>query len=322
MLGYSTEDILARPLLDFVHPDDREATRAELRKLSGAASDGSLSVEFENRFLCRNGLVKWLQWTAAPHLPRQLIYAVARDVTDQKRHAETLSRMNAELTTVNSRLHRSLEEKEVLLREIHHRVKNNLQVISSLLDLQSQHTSDSATVEMFRESQNRVRSMALIHERLYRAQDLSRVNFAEYLEGLTDHLLQSYRVNTDAIRLDLHFAGDVQLAIDTAVPCGLLVNELVSNCLKHAFQGRDSGVIRIELRRLDGARAGIWVSDNGRGLPEGVDPETARTFGLQLVAMLVDQLRGTLTIERSAPRPGGTTFAVVFPLPRPAATWR
>jgi two-component sensor histidine kinase len=203
----------------------------------------------------------------------------------------------------------SLAEKELLLKEIHHRVKNNLQVISSLLDLQSQYTHDPLATEMFRECQGRVRSMALVHERLYRSQDLGRVDFASYVESLTDHLFESYRVDRQAIRLTLNLSPDIRLPIDAAVPCGLLLNELVSNCLKHAFRDAATGVLRIELLTIPANMILLVVADTGCGMPDQDDLSQSPTFGLQLVAMLVRQLGARLTIDRL----GGTTFTIIFP---------
>jgi PAS domain S-box-containing protein len=211
----------------------------------------------------------------------------------------------------------SLREKEILLQEIHHRVKNNLQVISSLLYLQSQRTSDMASVELFRESQHRVRSMALVHERLYSSQEFSRVDFKEYIESLATYLFRSYHTSTDRISLEADVQG-VRLPIDAAVPCGLLVNELISNCLKHAFHGRDVGRIRVELVPLTAAEALLCVSDDGVGLPLSVNPEAAVTFGMQLIVALVDQLHGRLTVGRQ----GGTAVRVIFPLEEQPAVKR
>jgi PAS domain S-box-containing protein len=226
----------------------------------------------------------------------------------RKAHGELEAKVQertAELTQLNARLQQSLGEKGTLLREIHHRVKNNLQVISSLLQLQAQHTSDPRTLEMFRESRNRVRSMALVHERLYQSPDLHDVDFTAYIRGLADHLLRTYQVDTDLIKL--HFdIGEVHLRIDTAVPCGLIVNELMSNCLKHAFpDGR--GEIRVGLRATTARRVLLSVSDNGIGLPSDV-PE-AEGFGLGLISALVQQLQGWLEVERR----GGTSFTISFP---------
>jgi PAS domain S-box-containing protein len=214
----------------------------------------------------------------------------------------------AELTAVNEMLRRSLEEKEVLLKEVHHRVKNNLQVVSSLLHLQSLHTRDRASVEMFQESQHRVRSMALIHERLYRTKDLAQIDFTDYISGLANSLFRSYNVDTDRIALEID-VNEVRLGIDTAVPCGLLINELVSNCLKHAFTGRERGCIRVELLKVGDSEALLRVRDDGVGLQANVIPESSETFGMQVVIALVDQLHGHLDVGRDA----GTEFRVLFP---------
>jgi two-component sensor histidine kinase len=203
----------------------------------------------------------------------------------------------------------SLEEKEVLLKEVHHRVKNNLQVISSLLHLQSQHTQDSASVQMFRESQDRVRSMALVHERLYRSKDLSQVDFTDYIQSLATHLFSSHQTDSDCITLAVDVHG-IKLSIEAAVPCGLLLNELISNCLKHAFRGRDRGRIQIDLRPIYGREILLSVSDDGIGLPRGIDPRSGESFGMQLIADLVDQLHGRVEVDREV----GTTVRIVFPM--------
>jgi two-component sensor histidine kinase len=216
----------------------------------------------------------------------------------------------AELTTVNEKLRQSLQEKEVLLREVHHRVKNNLQVVSSLLHLQSLHTRDRASAEMFQESQYRVRSMALVHERLYRSSDLAQVDFTEYIQTLASSMLQSYKIDGGRIGLETNVHA-VRLAIDTAVPCGLLINELVSNCLKHAFVGRGHGRVRIELTALTEAEVLLSVADDGIGLPSDIEPGNSKTFGMQVIAALVDQLHGELEVRRHA----GTEFRILFPQP-------
>ncbi|HEY4310795.1 MAG TPA: CHASE3 domain-containing protein [Pirellulales bacterium] len=219
-----------------------------------------------------------------------------------------------ERRALENNLRASLDEKEVLLKEVHHRVKNNLQVISSLLYLQSQQTHDELSIEMFSESQQRVRSMALVHERLYRSPDLAQVDFAEYITCLGESLLGSDRAS-DRIRLliDVH---DVKLSIDNAVPCGLLVNELLSNCLKHAFADRDHGCIEVELHSADEREILLSVRDDGVGLPEHVHPETSPTFGMQVIMALVDQLHGSLHVERAL----GTEFQIRFP-PAPLARY-
>jgi len=201
----------------------------------------------------------------------------------------------------------SLKEKEVLLKEIHHRVKNNLQIISSLLYLQSKNIKDQEALGIFRDSQNRVKSMALIHEKLYRSEDLARIDFAEYVRSLTNSLFGSYGVNSDAIKLKVN-VDDFSLGLDTAIPCGLVINELVSNSFKYAFPDGRGGEIRIDLHTDNDGRLALIVSDNGVGLPEGLDFRNTGSLGLQLVNTLVNQLDGTVELDRS----GGTEFKIIF----------
>ncbi|MFN8486492.1 MAG: histidine kinase dimerization/phosphoacceptor domain -containing protein [Caldilineaceae bacterium] len=201
----------------------------------------------------------------------------------------------------------SLQEKEVLLKEVHHRVKNNLQVISSLLYLQSDRIKDQQALEIFRDSQNRVRSMALIHEKLYQAKDLAKIDLSSYLHSLIGYLFRSYGTNASGIRLQVH-AENVFLGIDLAMPCGLIINELVSNALKHAFPTGRNGEISIELSRHEPHDYTLCVCDNGIGMPPDVDLENAPTLGLQLVNTLVQQMDGTVELEQN----GGTTFKISF----------
>jgi PAS domain S-box-containing protein len=203
----------------------------------------------------------------------------------------------------------SLHEKEILLKEIHHRVKNNMQVISSLLSLQSRHLEDPQAIAMFRESQHRIRSMALVHEKLYQSQDLSRIDFASYLENLLVYLFHAYPVNARGVRLRTEVES-FTLDINTAIPCGLLISELVTNALKHAFPAGDSGEILVSIQPGDGGRYVLKVKDTGVGYPAGLDFSAAETFGMQLVSMLLQQLDGTIAMTAA---PGaGTEFRVEF----------
>jgi two-component sensor histidine kinase len=202
----------------------------------------------------------------------------------------------------------SLKEKEVLLQEIHHRVKNNLQIISSLLNLQAQQIEDQGIVDAFRDSQNRIRSMALIHEQLYGSHDLAEIDFGAYIRDLAIDLFRSYQVDARRIRLDVE-TDRVRLGIDRAVPCGLIVNELVSNALKHAFPNGRQGGIQVDLR-AEGQQMTILVRDDGIGLPEGLDYQNTPSLGLQLVNSLVSQVDGEITLEPVQ----GTGFRVKFPL--------
>ncbi len=189
----------------------------------------------------------------------------------------------------------SLKEKEVLLKEIHHRVKNNLQIICSLLSLQSNEIEDKKACQRFKESQDRVKAMALIHERLYQSGDLAKIDFAGYVRNLTGHLLRSYRVNSSAIRLNLE-VDSVPMNLDVAIPCGLIINELVSNSLKYAFpNGRSGGEISIRFADENSHGLKLVVSDNGVGFAEDTNPENSESLGLKLVRSLTDQLGGNVS---------------------------
>jgi PAS domain S-box-containing protein len=221
------------------------------------------------------------------------------------RAVQALQAEIAERKRVELRMMSSLQEKEVLLKEIHHRVKNNLQIISSLLSLQSEKICGQDPVKTFRESQDRIRSMALIHEKLYQARDISHVDFAEYARSLTAYLSRSY-VTGPGIRLVVDIDG-ISLDIDKAIPCGLIINELVSNSLKYAFPDRRPGEIRIRLTG-DGDGYALVVEDNGTGLPPGLDFRNTPSLGLQLVNTLVEQLEGRIDLL-----PGtGTVFMIKF----------
>ena len=222
---------------------------------------------------------------------------VLRDVTKWKLTEEELRRSNEALSA-------SVHEKEVLLKEIHHRVKNNLQIISSLLSLQSVNLSRENSI-VFRESQDRIKSMALIHEKLYQAHDLSRVDFGDYVRSLTAYLARSY-VTRPGIEIFNDITG-IYLDVDQAIPCGLIINELVSNSLKYAFRDGRHGEIRITLSH-DDRKYTLTVSDNGMGLPRGLDFRNTPSLGLQLVNTLVGQLEGTVEHDST----GGTRFKITF----------
>jgi two-component sensor histidine kinase len=223
---------------------------------------------------------------------------------------------NAMLNQIAERddaLRTSLGEKEVLLKEVHHRVKNNLQIIASLLDLQANSITDRGTAEMLRESRNRVRSMALIHEHLYGTDELARIDLPDYIRDLCSSLASSYSMNQVAVTSQV---DDLAFDIDTAIPCGLVINELVSNALKYAFD-KAGGTVRVELRKAPDAEPGfvLTVTDDGVGLPAEADPNDSSSLGLQLVSALVRQLRGDLTCVRD----GGTQMRIHFGKPSPYA---
>jgi PAS domain S-box-containing protein len=211
----------------------------------------------------------------------------------------------SELKNAEDRIFASLKEKEVLLQEIHHRVKNNMQIISSLLSLQANHTGSDEASEILKESRGRVKSMAMIHEKLYHSHNLSRLNMDEYLNNLVKDILSSYSGVSSRVTANVD-VKDIYLNIDTALPMGLIVNELVSNCIKHAFPD-GTGNINVVLVH-DGENYILKVSDNGAGLPKDIDPFESNSLGLKLVNSLSIQLEGDLEVERD----GETSFKLTF----------
>jgi two-component sensor histidine kinase len=220
---------------------------------------------------------------------------------------------------VEEQLRTSLEEKEVLLKEIHHRVKNNLQTVSSILNLQSRNIDNPVVLAVFRDSQARVRTMAMIHEKLYRSDDLNRINFAEYGHSLASYLIRSYQIPSRMVYLRME-PSQVRLSIDSAVPCGLIINELVTNSLKYAFPpdnpdqpatmtGKQRDEIHIALTPTSDEQLCLIVSDNGVGFPKEIDFRETQSLGLRLVMTLTDQLGGTISLANK----DGTCWEIIFP---------
>ena len=203
----------------------------------------------------------------------------------------------------------SLHEKEVMLREIHHRVKNNLQVISSLLSLQSNYIQDEDAMAMFVDCQNRVRSMAMVHERLYQTPDITHINISEYTESLVNALMSSHQVEKNSVTLNLDIDKEIHLSIEQAVPCGLVIHEIISNALKHAFRDHEDAKIDISLYQLSKEKYHLHISDNGIGIPVDIDFGNSKSLGLRLISILVEnQLKGTLDLDRTT----GTSFQIKF----------
>jgi PAS domain S-box-containing protein len=242
------------------------------------------------------------------------------DITERKRADRErdsllgqLRSLNADLEQrVNDRtaeLRSTLREREVLLQEIHHRVKNNLQVISSLINMQVRQLADVSSRDALEECQTRVLAIALIHEKLYQSKDYSRVPFSEYARGLIDNVFSALGTSNDAITLELAIE-DLLLGVDKAIPCGLILNELITNALKHAFPNGRKGSVRVELRREGDRDIAFAVSDDGVGMKPGFKLEESTSLGLSLVYTLVEQLEGSVDISTSP----GTTFRVCFPM--------
>lgn len=296
VFGYTPEEALGRPLSmllpdrfreahddhvqDFVESPESARRMAERREIFGRRKNGE-------EFPAEASIAKI---DADGEL---ILTVILRDINERK--------------AAERRLQSSLREKEVLLREVHHRVKNNLQVVSSLLSLQERALRDPALRHALSESRNRIQSMALIHEQLYNAGDLSQVNFPEYVRQLTARLLHSYQVDPHQVDLDVD-VGDVGLSVDVAVPCGLILNELVSNSLKYAFCDGRSGEIRIEFSSMPDGSVILTAADDGVGLPPEVGFWSTRTLGLRLVRSLVRQLDGEVELSG----PPGTEFRIRF----------
>jgi two-component sensor histidine kinase/FixJ family two-component response regulator len=232
----------------------------------------------------------------SPRSDQEMVVAIVRDITERKQLEEETRH--------------ALIEKEALLKEIHHRVKNNMQVISSLLSLQASYITNQHALRMFEESQQRVQAMSLIHEKLYQTQDLSRIDFAEYINDLATNIFGAYRVNTDALTFKVN-AEQIFMDIHSAIPCGLIVNELVTNSIKHAFPNSKQGEVYIDFcKEGNGKQTNyiLTVRDNGIGLPENLDIDKAESFGLRLVNILVGQLDGNLEVRND----GGVAFKISF----------
>lgn len=240
----------------------------------------------------------------------------AETLNEQLQAEVSVSRqVQAELTARDLHDRAMLKEKNVLLGEIHHRVKNNLQIVNSLLDLQSAQIHDPAVFDMLRVCQHRIRSMALIHQTLYQSNDFAQVDFGMFLNSLAPAMVQSYIEDSERVLLSINVVN-MHLPINAAVPCGLLLNELISNCLKHAFPGGRHGRIDIDFVREDGEYAMLTVSDDGVGIPENFDLSQTESLGMQLVFLLADQIGGTMTVNRSNP----TSFILRFKINDPAST--
>jgi two-component system, sensor histidine kinase PdtaS len=293
LFGYTLDELYGQPIEMLVpersrgaHVADRDAYAAEPRlrpmgagrALSGRRRDGSeLPVEISLSPLQTAG--------------GTFVISIVRDVSEQR--------------AIVARMEASLREKDALLREIHHRVKNNLQITSSLLRLQAAAIADPAARDLFAAAQARIRSMALVHEKLYHSANLARIDFTDYVRTLGALLLTSYGAeSTVALTVE---GGDVFLGVDLAVPCGLIVNELLANALKHAFPNGRRGTIAVRLRRLDGGACELTLRDNGVGMPDA-EAGGGGTLGMQLVRALLQQIGGELQIHVD----GGTEIVLRF----------
>lgn len=414
VLGFTQQELMAQPLWDCIHPEDRAATVHEVKKQIAGLS----TVNFSNRYRCKDGSYKWLEWVARPTEGNRL-FAAARDITERK-HAEelqqrlfavieatsdfvgfadakdthiiyinragrkmtgigededvtqlkiadvypewqnqkfrdeiipdtirngswagesafpnrvdgreipvmmvvmvhksasgeveifsTISRDITERKKAEEQIKNSLAEKNMLLREIHHRVKNNLQIVISLLRLQSRQIKDLQYMGFLKDIQSRINAMSLIHERLYRSADLSKIGFKDYIKSLIEGLMNTYDTSGGRIAAVIDTEA-VSLNMDKAIPCGLIINELITNAIKYAFPGERQGELKILLRQATDHEVELIVRDNGIGIPQELDIRDTKTLGMQLITSLAeDQLKGKLELVRG----NGTEFRLRF----------
>ncbi|MEN6291006.1 MAG: histidine kinase dimerization/phosphoacceptor domain -containing protein [Methanobacterium sp.] len=318
VLGYTPENMLENNILDLVHPDDLEKLKSSAQK----AVNTHAPNEVEYRHKTPSGDYIWIETAGTPIFDKNNFkgFVCGSKNINYRKIAE-------------EQIKTSLEEKEVLLKEIHHRVKNNMQIISSLLSLQSRYIKDENYLAVFKEGQNRVKSMAMIHEGLYKSDNLARINFEEYVHNLISGLFSSYGIDKDIIKTKINL-DNILLDIDTAIPLGLILNELISNSLKHAFphnipnsknftftdhaveinnssniQFAPSGGITSEINILLSQNEDMLklvVGDNGIGFPENINFKNTESLGLQLVNTLVNQLNGEIKLEKE----NGTKFTL------------
>lgn len=289
LFGFAQDEIQGKVLDELIVPKE---LRSDATSITRNVAQGE-KVAFEAIRCRKDGTLIIVSVLASPIIvngEQAGTYGIYRDITERKMADEQIKA--------------SLKEKEILLQEVHHRVKNNMQIISSLLNLQSRHIKDKASLELFKSSQNRVKSMALIHERLYQSKDFTRIDVADYVQSLINHLFITYGVDRDKVRLKIDIK-DVFLNINTAIPCGLIINELVSNSLKHAFPDGKKGEIEISMHPVNSDEIEMTVRDSGAGMPEDMDFTNTKSLGLYLVSMLArDQLHGDVKLDKE----GGTAF--------------
>lgn len=297
--GYSPEEIMRMGFAFFtnhLHEDDRARFPELVARWDGAENGQIFETEYQLRH--PNGEWRWFAgrdtvFHRKPDGRVHQIIGTAHDVTEYKRAQQQILA--------------ALKEKEALLKEVHHRVKNNLQIISSLLNLQAAQIKDTTVLQIFTETKTRVRSMALLHETLYSTENLARIDFAHYVNSLCAHLFRSYGVDPQRINLRTAIAS-VTLDLDQAIPCGLIINELVSNAIKYAFPADRTGTIWVALQADTAQQYQLSVRDNGIGLPANLDLAHTESLGLRLVHDLTLQLNGELTMTQTA----GAIFTIVF----------
>ena len=285
------EKIIGNSIYPFIKPEEKTLLEKFVRRASRSDKTESCLQDADGTFM-----PVLLSLSDPGNVSPVSICMLATDITEQK--------------LAKKKIQASLLEKETMLKEIHHRVRNNLQVITGLLQLQAKASKHPELIEHFQESQNRIHAMAMVHEKLYNSGDFSRIDLAVYIRSLSQELFQSYKINPVNIDITIQADGEVLAGINKAIPCGLIINELISNALKHAFPGNRPGELKIIIRKTKDTEIEIVVHDNGLGLPDDVDIHQPRSMGLDLVNGLVkNQLYGQIEVKRDK----GTEFRIIFP---------
>lgn len=287
-LGYPLPELEGKRFLDLVHPADLPATLEAVAQLAAQQK----VINFVNRYRCKDGSYRWIEWRSVP--AQELIYAAARDITARK---ETEQALQA-----------ALEREKILQRDIYHRTKNHLAQVSGLLNLQSEDLRDPWDIEIFNEVQNRIYSMSTLNEFLYRSDDLLQVNFEEYVNRLTAHLSEAYRPQEVEFIVEIEAQPPIALHASLASPCGLILTELISNAIKHAFEPGQIGRVTIGMRRAAGGYE-LSVSNTGKTFPKDADWRQSQSMGTQLLLLLVEQIKGEIKLEQN----GATRFIITFP---------
>ncbi|NYT20143.1 MAG: PAS domain-containing protein, partial [Methanosarcinales archaeon] len=290
--GYSLEEFTSGKVLygNIIHPEDRKIVWDELQ---ACADEGKKNFHKDYRIVTKNGDIRWIH----------------EDTSIQRDEEENITYFQGTILDITERVEaeESLKAMEdIRTKEIHHRIKNNLQVVSGMLYLESLKFKYQEVVDSFRDSENRVRSIALIHEKLYQSKDLVSLDFADYIETLTDHLFHSYNVDQKNVKLVLN-VEDVFLGMDTAVPLGIIINELTSNALQHAFGKGEKGEIEIDFKKVNEVFT-LIIINTGEPFPEDIDFKNTESLGLQLVTNLTSQIDGEIKLDKT----NGTKFKITF----------
>ena len=284
LFGYKPKDVIEKHFTDILTPSSKKIGEEHFRKAQEAKSD--IHSRYEVDIVNKDGSVSVGELSISSVYEDNKFkgrFGIIRDITERKK--------------AEKQIKKDLETKNVLLKEVHHRVKNNLQIIISLMRLQTQFHENEQTKEVFRETQSRIHSMALIHENLYKTEDFARIDLGDYIQKFCTHILHLYQADPSQVDIKID-TEKVYVDITQGIPCALILNELISNAVKYAFPGKRIGRIEIELRKAKGDKTLISIGDNGIGLPEEIDFRKPKTLGLQLINDLSKQLNANLRVQR------------------------